>query len=152
MVSLRTTKRAPLGSPQNGRCSTCDHKLQPKYVCKYSALWTCLEMVLIWTEGGLPNPGVDDLALLLGCFVVSRVRHITVFSLTECMGYPTPLISILCIPLLIDQRATLSTMIQRCTCLVAINFSEFSYPMVCFLLQPLCGITILQLTLLRSSN
>ena len=31
------------------------------------------------------------------------------------------------------------------------NCSEFSYPMVYFL-QPLCGIPILQLTLLRSSN
>ena len=70
MVSLRTTKRAPLGSPQIGRHNTCDHKLQQKYGSKYGALRTCLEMVLRWAEGGVPNPRVDDLLLLLRCFDV----------------------------------------------------------------------------------
>ena len=57
MVSLRTMKRAPLGSPRNGRHSPCDHKLRWEYVGKYGALWTSPEMVLSLTEcGGYPTP------------------------------------------------------------------------------------------------
>ena len=55
-VSPHTMKRAPLGSPQNGRNNPCDHKLQRKYAGKYGALRTCLEMMFSLTKcGGYPT-------------------------------------------------------------------------------------------------
>ena len=46
MISLRTVKRVPLGSPRSGRHNIGDHGLRRKYSRIYAALWTCPEGTL----------------------------------------------------------------------------------------------------------